>query len=135
MATRFEPPAFTNRLLDSLKERMQFPTDMALAAFLGVSPSMLSHVRTGKTRITWNMLSRALDHAGYAVSRDSLLSLLPTDLGEGIRAYDNARVGKRSKVVTDERLHGLFEAFDRALEHYPADELLDALEYHASSRK
>jgi hypothetical protein len=136
MPTQADHPAFINRLLDNIKERMQYPTDAALAAHLGVSRQMLHKVRRGEKRAPWKLLSRALDHAGYAVSRDSLLSLLPKEFGEGIRKFDNERIVKRAQLAADQRYAAVFQAIDKALEveGCPPEELLDAIEYHFSKR-
>lgn len=121
-------PSFINRALDNLKERMELPSDSALAEHLGVSRQMLSAVRSGKN-VPLKMLVRVLDKAGYAVTRDGVLSLLPGETAAALKAHDNQRTAQRTRLIEDKRLTKLFLELDRALEHYAADEIVDAIEH------
>ena len=58
------------------------------------------------------------------------MSLLPGETAAALKAYDNQRAVQRTTVIEDKRLTRLFLEIDRALEHYAADELVDAIEHH-----
>lgn len=126
---------FINHALDDLKERMQLQSDAALAEHLGVSRQMLGQVRSGETRVPPAMLARVIDKAGYALTRDAILSLLPRDSASTIRSFDNKRAARRNLVIKDPRTSVLFDAIDTALDHFERDELLDAIEYYVQKRK
>ena len=134
MPARKSRPSLINRGLDDLKVRMDLPSDAALAEHLKVSRQMLSAVRAGK-RVPLEMLGKVLDKGGYAVTRDGLLSLMPQKMATAIKSYDNRRAAQRSRVLEDERLSRLLIEVDGALEHYAADELVDAIEHYVTARR
>lgn len=70
---------FVAYALDSLKARLGLASDAALAEHLAISPQMLGNVRSGETEPTRDLIITVLDHAGYPITRDAVLSLLPPD--------------------------------------------------------
>jgi len=139
MATRTPRPTFANRALDDLKRRMDLPSDAALAEFLQVKPQMVSQMRSGTAPFPRKMLPKVLpkvvDKAAYALTRDGLLSLLPRPMAVSLRAYDNRRTARKTQVIEDRRLPKLFLEIDRALAHYAADDLIEAIEYYVAEHQ
>ena len=128
MATTTKQPDFVNRALDDLKARMSLQSDSALAEHLEVSKQMLSQVRAGTARAPARMIAKLLDRAGYAITRDSLLSLLPKETAATVKAYDNKRRSRRTKVISDPKLGSLRAELDKALEHHSSEELAEAVD-------
>lgn len=82
---------FWNARLDLLKTKMGW-TDVAVARRLEMTPAMLGHVRAGRRLLPTAAKFRLLDALGYQMTRDLLLRLLPSDVGEAIRDADNLRL-------------------------------------------
>lgn len=127
--------ALINRALDALKDRLDLPSDSALAEHLRVSRQMLSQMRSGETRVPARLLDSALDRAEFAITRDGVISLLPKDTVEVLRRHDNGRFARRAQVVEDARLANLFGELDHAKVYYDSDELADAIAYYLSKNR
>ena len=128
MATINTKPDFINQSLDDLKARMSLPSDSALAEHLEVSKQMLSQVRAGTARAPARMITKLLDRAGYAITRDALLSLLPRRTAATVRAYDNKRRSRRTKAIGDPKFDLLRAELDKALEHHSSEDLAEAID-------
>ena len=69
-----------SRLLDELREGFRIDSDKALAAWLGIEPSTLSVVRTGRHGFGQVQRLKVLDRIGFLRTRRLLESLLPDRL-------------------------------------------------------
>lgn len=90
---------FWNKALDDLRERMGLESDAELARFLTMSRQMIHQIRAGDRKPPAKVIFMILDKAGYAVTRDMLLALLPDEIAEGLKERDNNRTKK--KVTND----------------------------------
>lgn len=97
-------------LLDKLKAKFTL-NETELAATIGLSRSMLSQVRIGHRPLPTRSKFVILDKLGYAMTRDLLLSALPSEVSETIAEADNARVQGKNDVASCANF--LEEEFDR----------------------
>lgn len=86
--------------VDDLKQKMDW-SDARLARRLQISPAMLAHVRAGRRPLTLPARVRLLDALGYASTRDLLLEILPVDLRDAVREWDNHRATDGDVVATE----------------------------------
>ena len=94
---------FWPKLVELVKKRFDVESDAVLAEKLGLSRSNLSWAKTGKGRpsprtklILLDQLT-LLDKAGYVVTRDLLIGLLPKKTAARLRDFDNLRLGKSKR--------------------------------------
>ena len=66
--------------LDELKQKLDFPSDAALARALGVTPQYLSDVRRGGKPPSPLLKFRVLDKLAYAWTEAAALDLLPDEV-------------------------------------------------------
>ena len=93
--------SFWNKALDDLKERMSLESDAELARFLSMSRQMIHQIRSGERKPPAKVVFTILDKAGYAVTRDLLLALLPDEIAKGLMERDNNRLS--NKGTTSDR--------------------------------
>lgn len=80
--------------LDKLKESRQY-TDTELAAALGISKGFLSDVRSGRRPMPTAVKLAIIDRLGYDLTRDVIISVLPTDMQQKIMDIEISR-GKKA---------------------------------------
>lgn len=90
-------PRFGPDLIEVIKDRFGIQSDAELARKLGLSRSNLSWVRTGKGRPSPSTMFTLLDKAGYVVTRDLLIGLLPRKTAARLKDFDNLRLGKSKR--------------------------------------
>ena len=71
-------------MLDELREGFGIESDKALAAWLGIEPSTVSVVRTGKHGFGQVQRLKVLDRTGFLRTRRLLESLLPDRLAQEV---------------------------------------------------
>lgn len=73
----------------------------ALAAKLGVTKQQLSAIKEGRASCPPMLKFKILDMKGYAMTRETLLELLPADVANVIREKDNERIANLSAGGND----------------------------------
>ena len=56
------------RLLESIRDEAKLQNDGQLAEFLGVSPPVISRIRTGKCRVSADIMIRIHEKFGWPIS-------------------------------------------------------------------
>ena len=64
-------------VFNAVKERHSLMSEYELGFHLGIPPATLSHIRTGLRRPSVAVACKILDKAGYALTRDMFLAMLP----------------------------------------------------------
>lgn len=72
------PTDYWTRQLDQLKAQAAH-SEGSLAALIGLSPAMLSHVRAGRRPMPMAARMRLLHHLGFEITRDLMIRMLPPD--------------------------------------------------------
>ena len=90
-------PGFWVESLNKLMKLSNVTSDSALAATLGISPSMISLARQRKGTLSPVAKFKILDALGYMASRNLLIDLLPRKTAEKIKDYDNLRFKARGE--------------------------------------
>lgn len=89
-----------NARIDDLKQKMDW-SDARVARRLQISPAMLAHVRAGRRPLTLPARVRLLDALGYVNTRDLLLEILPVDLRDALKEWDNHRLPRGGPAEAD----------------------------------
>ncbi len=87
------------RLLDELREGFGLPTDSALAAWLGIDPSALSGVRTGRHGFGILQRLKVLDRMGFLRTRKLVESLVPETLAAEIVRWSHRNANQRAAAA------------------------------------
>ncbi len=80
-------PSADSRLLDELRDGFGIESDRALAAWLGIKPSTLSVVRTGRHGFGEVQRLKVFDRIGFLRTRRVVESLLPKRLADEVVAW------------------------------------------------
>ena len=86
-----------SRLLDELREGFRIDSDKALAAWLGIEPSTLSVVRTGRHGFGQIQRLKVLDRIGFLRTRRLLESLLPDRLAQEVVDWSQRNATAQSR--------------------------------------
>jgi transcriptional regulator with XRE-family HTH domain len=125
-------PSAGSRLLDELREGFGIESDKALAAWLGIEPSTLSVVRTGRHGFGQVQRLKVLDRISFLRTRRLLESLLPDRLAQELVAWSQrnatgqARRALARLDLTDGNA-GLIEVAKIAFEYDTDDKLAEFL--------
>lgn len=96
-----QPDPFLSHL-DDLKRRRNWG-DAELADQVGLpNRQYLAKIRKGEKQVPYEVRIKAWDLLGYAMTRDMVLSLMPTKFATRLRAADNKRNGK-SPLSSDDK--------------------------------
>lgn len=68
------------QMLNDLAHRLNLRNDAALAAYLNVSKSFLSQMRSGKSQIPLSIKLRIADALGFAVTAQTIINFLPNNM-------------------------------------------------------
>jgi hypothetical protein len=120
------------RLLDELREGFGVHSDGELAAWLGIHPSALSGVRTGRHGFGKAQRLKVLDRIGFLRTRQLVQSLVPERLAAEIVSWShrNANAQARAalaKLADDDANTRLLDAAKIALEFDTDAQLADFL--------
>lgn len=83
---------FWTQLLDGYKQTHYLENDTQLAEKLGVSRSMISHVRAGRVEVPSRMKVELLDAWGWSKVEDGALGVLELFAGQEVRAKAEAGI-------------------------------------------
>ncbi|MBT9521301.1 MAG: hypothetical protein IV101_10430 [Dechloromonas sp.] len=89
------------QLLDCLRAGFNIPTDVALAAWLGIDKSMISSVRAGTRKLGILQRLKILDHVGFLTTRTFIESLLPMQLADELVRFNQDIVGRQAQAAME----------------------------------
>ncbi len=79
-------------VFDAVKERHSLMSEFELAFHLGVPPPTISHIRSGERRPSAAVACKILNKAGYALTRDMFLAMLPKSAAQAFLKAERKRM-------------------------------------------
>ena len=79
-------------VFDAVKERYSLMSEYELAFHLGVPPPTISHIRSGERRPSAAVACKILNKAGYALTRDLFLTMLPESAKQSFLKAERKRM-------------------------------------------
>jgi len=99
-----------NDVFDSVKKRHSLMSEFELAFHFGIPAPTISAIRSGTRRPSPAMVIRILDKAGYALTRDLFLSLLPPPASQSYLKWERKRMLASFKSRQDiDRLQAILD--------------------------
>jgi len=99
-------------ILDVLKTRLDFRTDVELAGFLNVKKSIITQIRHSEMKLSFNQKLTVMDHLGFIKGRDLLTAITSEALTEKIL---QASYTQSERLALPETVPGVPDHFDIVL--------------------